>query len=254
MKKISKIKIIGLMILTSVFTVFIMYLIASPRQVDAYSGLVSRLMGKILLRVQHRGEAWYVNPDNGQRYFLGRPQDAFNLMRSLGLGISNDDLFDIPLASGNYDEITFNSTYGFSYGYPSTYYHLPNYSPFNDVNKYQSFSNYAEPLLQNDSISISISMNDNVDNLTLQEYAEEFPSHSTCVKTISNPFIINGNQAIQIINDCTNMTDSEPSYTVWNYIAKNNKIYSIYSLTMNINTFNNRQAEYYTFINSFQIN
>src|SRR3989338_4728258 len=121
MKKISKIKIISLMILTSVFTVFIMYLIASPLQVDAYSGLVSRLMGKILLRVQHKGEAWYINPDNGQRYFLGRPQDAFNLMRALGLGISDDDLFDIPLASGNYDEITFNSTYGFSYSYPSTY-------------------------------------------------------------------------------------------------------------------------------------
>jgi hypothetical protein len=58
--------------------------------VDA-SELTSRLKGKILLQVEQNGEAWYVNPDNETRYYLGRPQDAFNLMRSLGLGISNRD-------------------------------------------------------------------------------------------------------------------------------------------------------------------
>ena len=47
--------------------------------------------GKIFLQVQNHGEAWYVNPDNGKRYFLGRPADAFNMMRELGLGISNAD-------------------------------------------------------------------------------------------------------------------------------------------------------------------
>ncbi len=48
--------------------------------------------GKILLQVESKGEAWYINPDNNKRYFLGRPADAFNVMRSLGLGISNSDL------------------------------------------------------------------------------------------------------------------------------------------------------------------
>lgn len=47
--------------------------------------------GRILLQVERNGEAWYVNPDDGKRYFLGRPADAFNVMRSLGLGISNED-------------------------------------------------------------------------------------------------------------------------------------------------------------------
>lgn len=47
--------------------------------------------GKILLQVENNGEAWYVNPDDGKRYFLGRPADAFQIMRKLGLGISNND-------------------------------------------------------------------------------------------------------------------------------------------------------------------
>ncbi len=52
-------------------------------------GLAGRLKGKILLQVESNGEAWYVNPDNSNRYYLGRPADAFNVMRELGLGISN---------------------------------------------------------------------------------------------------------------------------------------------------------------------
>ncbi len=49
------------------------------------------LNGYILLQVQERGEAWYVNPQDGNRYFLGRPDDAFRVMRELGLGVSNKD-------------------------------------------------------------------------------------------------------------------------------------------------------------------
>ena len=49
-------------------------------------------LGKIFLQVESRGEAWYVNPVSGRRYFLGRPTDAFVLMRGFGLGITNDDL------------------------------------------------------------------------------------------------------------------------------------------------------------------
>ena len=50
------------------------------------------LDGRILLQVQDKGQAWYVNPLNSSRYYLGRPDDAFNLIRSLGLGVSNQDL------------------------------------------------------------------------------------------------------------------------------------------------------------------
>lgn len=52
----------------------------------------TNLNGRILLQVQAQGQAWYVNPVNGQRYYLGRPVDAFAVMRSLGLGVTNTDL------------------------------------------------------------------------------------------------------------------------------------------------------------------
>lgn len=59
----------------------------------AYSqDLTAKLSGYILLQAEQNGEAWYVNPDNGKRYFLGRPADAFNVMRSLGLGITSANL------------------------------------------------------------------------------------------------------------------------------------------------------------------
>lgn len=45
--------------------------------------------GKIFLQVEGLGEAWYVNPTDGKRYFLARPTDAFSIMRQLGLGITN---------------------------------------------------------------------------------------------------------------------------------------------------------------------
>lgn len=54
--------------------------------------LTERLSGKILLQVESKGEAWYVNPNNNQRYYLGRPDDAFRIMRELGLGIKHDEL------------------------------------------------------------------------------------------------------------------------------------------------------------------
>ncbi|NCU44118.1 hypothetical protein EOM71_00375 [Candidatus Falkowbacteria bacterium] len=47
--------------------------------------------GKILLAVEGHGEAWYINPNDNKKYYLGRPADAFQIMRSLALGISNAD-------------------------------------------------------------------------------------------------------------------------------------------------------------------
>ncbi len=54
--------------------------------------LSSRLSGRILLQVEEKGEAWYLNPLNNLRYYLGRPADAFNLMRALGLGATTQDI------------------------------------------------------------------------------------------------------------------------------------------------------------------
>lgn len=62
-----------------------------PTNFSNAAGLATRLKGKILLQVESNGEAWYINPENEKRYYLGRPDDAFQVMRELGLGISNKD-------------------------------------------------------------------------------------------------------------------------------------------------------------------
>ncbi len=64
---------------------------------ETENDLAVRLSGRILLQVESHGEAWYVNPRNNKRYYLGRPADAFNLMRSLGVGISNINLAKISV-------------------------------------------------------------------------------------------------------------------------------------------------------------
>jgi len=68
----------------------------------ASAKLAETLKGKILLQVEKHGEAWYVNPVNAERYYMGRPADAFELMRSLGVGITNTDLLKIPVAEKNF--------------------------------------------------------------------------------------------------------------------------------------------------------
>ena len=55
------------------------------------SNFTSNQNGKIFLQVENNGEAWYINPNDSKRYFLGRPDDAFQVMRNLSLGISNSD-------------------------------------------------------------------------------------------------------------------------------------------------------------------
>ncbi len=46
--------------------------------------LINRLSGGILLQVESVGEAWYVYPNDKKKYYLGRPADAFDIMRKLG--------------------------------------------------------------------------------------------------------------------------------------------------------------------------
>jgi hypothetical protein len=55
----------------------------------------ARLAGRILLRVESHGEAYYVNPIDLKMHYLGRPADAFSIMRKFGLGINNTNLRQI---------------------------------------------------------------------------------------------------------------------------------------------------------------
>jgi hypothetical protein len=57
----------------------------------------ARLAGRILLKVQDSGKAYYVNPIDLKMYYLGRPADAYSIMRKLGLGITNANLRQIGI-------------------------------------------------------------------------------------------------------------------------------------------------------------
>lgn len=50
------------------------------------------LRGRVLLQADDKGQAWYINPLDGKRYSLGRPDAALKVMRSLGLGVKSDKL------------------------------------------------------------------------------------------------------------------------------------------------------------------
>lgn len=71
------------------YTIILFYLILAPYIVSANLG--NDLSGQILLDVERNGKAWYVYPEDNRRYYLGRPADAFEIMRQLGLGITEWD-------------------------------------------------------------------------------------------------------------------------------------------------------------------
>lgn len=58
-------------------------------------------VGRILLDVEKNGEAYYIYPKDRKKYYLGRPEDAFRIMRELGMGISNVNLDLIDTATIN---------------------------------------------------------------------------------------------------------------------------------------------------------
>ncbi len=74
---------------TVTLTIFGIFLVTT---VNAATSFASTLKGRILLQVEQHGEAWYVYPKDLKRYTLGRPEDAYALMRSLGLGVTDADL------------------------------------------------------------------------------------------------------------------------------------------------------------------
>ncbi len=61
------------------------------------SALQKRLKGKIILDIQGHGEAWYINPKDGLRYYLKNGEEAYRIMRQLSLGISNAHISKIAI-------------------------------------------------------------------------------------------------------------------------------------------------------------
>jgi hypothetical protein len=60
------------------------------------NALANRFKGSIMLQVQQHGEAWYIDPTNCRRIYMKDGDAAYQIMRYLGLGITNGDLEKLP--------------------------------------------------------------------------------------------------------------------------------------------------------------
>jgi hypothetical protein len=87
-----------------IITIFIFFIILTL-PAKAYTSFIQKITGKILLQVQSHGEAWYLNPIDLKKYFLGGPKDAFNLLRAFGIGITNNNLNKISVGLTDYSGV-----------------------------------------------------------------------------------------------------------------------------------------------------
>src|SRR3989338_1155118 len=85
-------------------TIFVLVLCSVPIHVFAQAPLSERLSGKILLQVESYGRAWYVCPSNLHRYYLRDGNAAYEIMRTLSLGITNEDIARIPTSPGEFSD------------------------------------------------------------------------------------------------------------------------------------------------------
>jgi len=82
------------------FLFFLMLSISTTTRAE--ETFAKKLAGRILLQVESRGEAWYINPQSLKKYYLRNFSEALNLMKRLSVGISNNNLKKIPVGLINY--------------------------------------------------------------------------------------------------------------------------------------------------------
>lgn len=70
----------------------ISFFVVAPLVSLKAEAITDRLKGKILLQVEDKGQAWYVEPKTGERHYMANGDEAYNIMRNLGVGITNKDL------------------------------------------------------------------------------------------------------------------------------------------------------------------
>jgi len=85
--------------LKKILVFFSVCAILAPSVSFSASPLATRLKGYVLLRVHAHGEAYYVNPTDGLAYYLANGAAAYQIMRNLGLGVSEKDYANF--AAGN---------------------------------------------------------------------------------------------------------------------------------------------------------
>ena len=77
---------------TKAIILFLAILLVAPVLIVRAATTSSNLKGKILIQVESKGEAWYVNPKDGLRYYLANGDEALKIMKKLGVGVNNRDI------------------------------------------------------------------------------------------------------------------------------------------------------------------
>lgn len=57
--------------------------------------VTGRMQGRILTQVDNHSYHWYINPGNGRRYFLNSNLDALEIVKKLGIGISEYNFYTL---------------------------------------------------------------------------------------------------------------------------------------------------------------
>lgn len=64
---------------------------------DALSeDIPENLQGRFVIKTQDAGKMYYIEPDGNGAVYVGGPADAYNLIKAVGVGISDNDLATIP--------------------------------------------------------------------------------------------------------------------------------------------------------------
>jgi hypothetical protein len=67
--------------------------------------LAQQLSGRILLQTEENNQAWYVWPENNQRYFIGQTADAQRVIDELGVPISEETFTTLQLSDQYYESL-----------------------------------------------------------------------------------------------------------------------------------------------------
>lgn len=76
--------------ITKAILVFILML--SPVTMLRAETMANRLKGRIIIQTESKGEAYYVHPTSTDAYYMANGDEAYKVMRNLGIGITNKDL------------------------------------------------------------------------------------------------------------------------------------------------------------------
>lgn len=82
-----------------VFSIFSLIFIFP--KISLASSLSFELRGQLLIQVENKGQAWYVDKENGLRHVLKSDNSSIETVKNIALGISNNNLKKIPVAVDN---------------------------------------------------------------------------------------------------------------------------------------------------------